>query len=199
MNKFERSVMLGVMAVAVAVAVWWNWPPPAKAVQAIRAFEGNPDLRPRLVMTITRRTGGKMFAEREFYIFRQTNAPPSGQYLEWYVNMLTFEVNEARYRERSGSKPVYKPVGPRTEGQCNAIAEDYARKKYRGFGSMRFQPTRSEWVAVDTAWKFRWEHGNSSQWNRVQVTVSPVDGSIVDYNGIRDPVPGEWGYGRSTW
>ena len=178
-----------VMAGVAALAIWLNWPPQvskAEAIQAIRAFEGNDKLNPECT-ALMRRTQSKMVQHREFYIFRQMDARP-GLLSEWWVNCRTGEVSFARHVPPGGEVRTDRSTWTLTAKECRAVAEAFVRAKYRDFASMKFTQT-----GVGGYSDYSWSTIGGSPWNRIEVSINPVDGSIVKYKGTREPRLDEWG------
>jgi hypothetical protein len=188
MSRKSQWMPLFVVTAGIAVAVlWFNWPPPvskAEAIQAIRAFEGNDKLNPECT-ALMRRTQSKMVQHREFYIFEQMDARP-GLLSEWWVNCRTGEVSFAKHLPPGGEVQTDKSKWTLTPVECQAIAQAFVRAKYRGFDSMGF-------TGGSGYSDFSWSQPGGSPWNCIDVSVDPVDGSIVKYKGTREPRQDEWG------
>ncbi len=194
MSRKSQWILVAVVAAgALAVFAWMVWPQPVsrqEAIQAIRDFEGDSLLDPGRGSLLTTRWGAKTGPYRGFWVFARPDSS-TGSTTTWYVNCFTGEVTSARHPGRIGPKHTGNVAAPRTQRECQSIAEAFARAKYRGFDEMGFRP-HGEPTHNNSVWGFSWgpRYPGESH-NRVRVSVNALDGSIVDYEASRDLQPGE--------
>lgn len=156
---------------------------PQQAQDAVRSFENDSSLvfSDCLLQDIT--TGPTWNQTKWYRVFLNG----SGDYDRiWRVQAYTGEIQRAMYGDRYPATDSDTPVGPRTQQECQVIAENYARAKYTGFDSMGFVINSQEWVR--SGWRFIWvqtvQYGARTL-NSVTVDVNPSDGQVQAYSGYR--------------
>lgn len=159
---------------------------PEQAKEAVRAFEGDPNLQFKTVKLET-------FEEEEI----PPGLPPGFPLPYWYeleaqdrrrwdVDARTGEVDYAYYPDAYPGFRSEEPLGPLTKEDCRQIAENFARSKYAGFDDMNFELRWEYWTGEgwDFEWRQKLEYG---AWgvNNVMMEVSPIDGRIQVYRSGR--------------
>lgn len=155
---------------------------PEQAKQAVRAFEGNPNLEFETI-ELRHDTSGPSWSHRSWYELNAKENYPHGHW--WNVDARTGEVLSAHYPETLPANPV-EPFGPLTKEQCRQIAENFSRAKYQNFDQMNLQLVAEEWTG--RGWRFEWRQKlafGALSLNGVEVEVNPSDGRIQSYSAIR--------------
>lgn len=156
---------------------------PEQAMNAVRAFEGDPNLEFETI-ELERGTSGPPWNYEEWgYLLEAKENYPDGH--SWVVDAQTGEVVWAYY---AGTKPDASddPFGQLTKEKCRQIAENFARAKYANFGNMNLELCREHWTG--TGWLFEWRQKLVlGAWgiNGVEIEVNPIDGHIQVYRAIR--------------
>ncbi len=179
-----------IIGIFMSCVCWAELITPEQAMQAVRAFEGNPYLEFSSVeLDIDDQTPYKWKQWREYRLKHADYEESIPHY--WLVDAVSGEIILAVYKDaylpedqRTGT-----PFGPLTKEQCRQIAEDFARSKYTGFDSMNMVIALQDWQISDgSGWEFRWfstlPNGASTP-NSVSVDVNPADGRIQSYLATR--------------
>lgn len=155
-----------------------------QAKQAVRQFEGNPNLQFAEPIRLEHDTSGPAWSHRSWYELSSTD--PKGMEW-WFVDARTGEVTVAHYdREFPEVWWDRPPAGSLSKEQCRQIAEQFARAKYRGFDQMNLELVREEFEM--SGWLFEWREKKALGMiaiNGVEVQVNPVNGHIQSYSSDR--------------
>lgn len=154
---------------------------PEEAIQAVRAFEANPNLQLKVEPVEMEPTPSE-WAQRFVYSLEDSENN------EWKVNATSGEVVFAYYDDAIPGQGTCEPFGSLSCDQCRTIALAFAQAKYEEFASMGFELQAQEWD--NDGWLFIWRQRLvTGAWtpNCVVVSVNPVDGRIQSYSGWRIP------------
>lgn len=153
-----------------------------QAKQAVRQFEGNPNLQFAEPIRLEHDTSGPAWSHQSWYELSSTDRNSM-----WSVDARTGEVTYAdhdrEYPEVWWEQP---PAGSLSKEQCRQIAEQFARAKYRGFDQMNLELVREEFNL--SGWIFEWREKKAFgaiAINGVEVQVNPVTGRIQRYSSDR--------------
>lgn len=183
MPKVSVFVSVALVIAQVSWSVGQQFITPEQAMEAVRAFEGKPDLEFSTV-DLQHDTSGPSWSHRSWYSLLHRDYPEVPH--DWMVDARTGEVISAYYGDAVPSVPVSKPFGPLTKEQCYQIAENFARTKYQGFDQMNLQLVEEEWTGK--GWRFEWRQKlafGALGINGVEVEVNPADGRIQNYSADR--------------
>lgn len=162
-----------------------------QAEQAIRHFEGSPDVRFTDADT-DEDVSGPAWSQRGWFTLKETVATHKER--SWQVDATSGEVLAASYGDNNPTSPTPRPFGPLTRAQCLEIAETFVRTKYADFDAMNFkldeQDDADSWTGY--GWSFSWhqevEYGAVTP-NYLKVEVNPRDGHVESYESRRFVTP----------
>lgn len=156
---------------------------PEQAIDAVRAFEGDPKLEVKVV-ELEHETDAPAWSPLSIYRL-QAQKSHTDERDFWYVNAQTGEVIGVNYGGTT-TDDSEEPFGPLTKEECRQIAENFARSKYAGFDEMNFELDTEYWRFI--GWEFEWRQRLAyGAWgvNFVGVEVNPADGRIQSYSAVR--------------
>lgn len=158
---------------------------PEQAKEAVRVFEGDPNLEFETIELDTE-------DDPEFLKVLPPEIPQPWWYdleasdgRKWEVDARTGEVTWAYYPDAKPNVRSENPFGPLTKEECRQIAENFARAKYAGFDDMNFE-LKERWTGQ--GWEFEWRQKlayGALGGNSVKVEVNPADGRIQVYHALR--------------
>ena len=158
---------------------------PEEAKEAVRAFEGMPNLKLKVVELCHFREG-PFFCHWSYYKLEARVVDKKGQtkLWSWEVDARTGEVMRADY-------DVFLRLSPSDgrfdKDKCREIALKFAKEKYKGFDEMNLELIGEIWT-THYGWEFEWRQRLAyGAWgcNVVWVNVNPLDGSIIRYLALR--------------
>ena len=153
-----------------------------QAKQAVRQFEGDPNLQFAEPIRLKHDTSGPAWSHQSWYELSSTDRKSM-----WFVDARTGEVTYAYYdREYPEVWWDRPPAGSLSKEQCRQIAEQFARAKYRGFDQMNLELVGEEFNL--SGWVFEWREKKALGMiaiNGVEVQVNPVTGHIQRYSSDR--------------
>ncbi len=155
--------------------------PPGEAREAVKAWESNQDLV--LICRKLDATGGSGHWDDEWFydVDDRDNDDRS-----WQVSAVTGEVTHFIDLAAFPDEEWEEPAGRLTSGECQEIAERFARAKYGGFADVSFIADDPEWER--DGWRFSWNEKVECEpcvSSYVSVTVNAEDGRIESYGASR--------------
>ncbi len=182
MRRITNLLTLVCLIICIANAYSQQFITPEQAMNAVRIFEGKPDLEFKDV-ELCHDTSGPSWSHRSWYSLKHKDYPTVA--IDWMVDARTGEVVSAYYGDACPDAPS-DPFGPLTKEQCRQIAEQFARSKYAGFDEMNLQLVAEEWTGK--GWRFEWRERLAfgiEGINGVAVSVNPATGRIQSYSADR--------------
>lgn len=183
MKRILAFVCLAWFVFATSQGMGQQFITPERAKEAVRAFEGKPDLEFSRV-ELQHDTSGPSWSHRSWYSLHHKDFPNTRH--RWSVDARTGEVTSAYYDDAYPATHSSDPFGPLTKEQCRQIAENFARAKYQGFDQMGLQLIAEEWMGE--GWRFEWRQKvafGALAINGVEVEVNPANGRIQSYSSDR--------------
>lgn len=186
-------VVLGVLVGALSllftlfpVLACWRFISPEKAMQAVRAFEGDSSLQFKNV-ELRQDPPSKTNLVSCVYRMQHSSYPIISHI--WTVNAYTAEVQSVIYGTGS---PDYSdtPGTSYSQSCCLKAAQAFATAKYNDFAKMSFQICDQTWTGY--AWRFVWRQQVAYQaWtpNTVAIEVDSNTGQVATYSSVRIPTP----------
>lgn len=179
-----RMMVILVSLFSIAVqGVGQNLISPEQAKEAVRVFEGNPNLDFKIVKleTETDLPPEIPLPQPWWYELEAKENYPNGRM--WKVNARTGEVTWAYYPDAEPGFRSEEPFGPLSGEECRQIAQNFARAKYIGFDEMNFELIHEWWTGE--GWAFEWRQKLAyGAWgfNYVHIEVNPINGRIQVYS-----------------
>ena len=156
-----------------------------QAAEAVRAFEGDPNLQFRRI-EVYENDEGPEWSHYEVYTLEAGDW--DNEIADYSVDTTTGEVEGVTYYLHK-QHPLKEVGEPLPQEQCRQVAEDYARAKYRDFDSMGYR--LQEQSLGERVRKFVWRQVldyEAVSMNYVEVEVRAADGRIQGYDCERYPV-----------
>ena len=183
MLRLRMMVILASLFLVSVQGVGQNLISPEQAMEAVRAFESNPNLDFKVVKleTETDLPPEVPLPQPWWYVLE---AKENGRM--WNVNARTGEVTWAYYPDAKPGFQSEEPFGPLSKEECHQIAQNFARAKYTGFDEMNFELIYERWTGE--GWMFEWGQKLAyGAWglNRVHIEVNPINGQIQVYSATR--------------